>query len=239
MAEQDDNSDDEQERIDYIPALAAGYYSGYHIWLTLRRLRLLRIVSFLRLERMYNATKNLRVIFARRKEELLVVTYLKGVVLLTSSLLIIFLKHFVQPSVFSSFGVCVWWSVETITSLGYGDVVPITGLVLGSGFIEVMLEKQREEKVEMYSVAMGYTSTPAPAYMPISVTSSNSPHFAAMRMTALHQKVEAITAGQCHLETQFRQQQQLERLLQLVETALGVATDTASTNESEQVTLPS
>ena len=65
---------------------------------------------------------------------------------------------------FSSVSVCAWWSVETITSLGYGDIVPITpagrifssalalwgiilftipGAVLGSGFVEVMLEQQR------------------------------------------------------------------------------------------------
>ena len=142
----------------------------------MRTLRLLRVVSFLRLERMYNAMKNLRVVFARKKEEFLVVTYLTAVVVLTSSLLIFFLEHSAKPRVFSSFGVCLWWSVETITSLGYGDVVPVTGMgrflgaslalwgvvlftipgaVLGSGFIEVMLEKQREEEAELSSMVVG------------------------------------------------------------------------------------
>ncbi|KAF4319016.1 hypothetical protein BBO99_00006869 [Phytophthora kernoviae] len=160
--------------------------SPYHGGLTLRSLRLLRIISFLRLERMYNAMKNLRVIFARKKEEFMVVLYLTAVVVLTASLMIFFLEHKAQPKVFSSFAVCAWWSVETITSLGYGDVVPVTGLgrllgamlalwgivlftipgaVLGSGFIEVMLEKQREEEAEIYSMAMG---------RPTSISSSNA-----------------------------------------------------------------
>ncbi|KAL3669291.1 hypothetical protein V7S43_005670 [Phytophthora oleae] len=224
--------------------LSMEFDAHQHGGLTLRSLRLLRIVSFLRLERMYNAMKNLRVIFAQKKEELLVVSYLTAVVVLTSSLLIFFLEHLAQPSVFSNFGVCIWWSVETITSLGYGDVVPITalgrllgaslalwgiilftipGAVLGSGFIEVMLEKQREEEAEMYSMAMGSGSInsnnplfvgsfsddeqihehnhTAAAHTPVSITSSNSPptpHIAAaaMRIEALHQNVEAITVGQ-------------------------------------------
>lgn len=54
--------------------------------LTLRALRLLRVLSFLRLERSYNALKNLRTILAKKKEELGLVTYMTAVIVLTSSI---------------------------------------------------------------------------------------------------------------------------------------------------------
>ncbi|DAZ95659.1 TPA: hypothetical protein N0F65_002456 [Lagenidium giganteum] len=147
----------------------------YQGGLTIRGLRLLRIVSFLRLERSYSAMKNLRVIFVRKKEEFLVVSYLTAVLVLVSSTTIFFLENTAQPDVFSSIGVCAWWSIETITSLGYGDIVPktnagrffssllalwgiilftIPGAVLGSGFIEVMLDKQRTEEEEAFNLAL-------------------------------------------------------------------------------------
>lgn len=78
-----------------------------------------------------------------------------------------FLEHDAQPDVFDSVAIGAWWSVVTITSLGYGDTVPITpagrifgalvalcgiilfsipGAVLGSGFIEVMIEHQKQRE---------------------------------------------------------------------------------------------
>ncbi|CAI5721311.1 unnamed protein product [Hyaloperonospora brassicae] len=148
--------------------------------LTLRGFRLLRIMSFLHLERSYQAMKDLREIFALKKQELGVVSYLTIVIVLTSSTTIFFLENPAQPKVFSSIGTCSWWAIETITSLGYGDIVPITaagrafssllalwgiilftipGAILGSGFIEVMLKKQekKSEQAMEESIQMSLT----------------------------------------------------------------------------------
>uniref|UniRef100_K3X1V8 Ion transport domain-containing protein n=1 Tax=Globisporangium ultimum (strain ATCC 200006 / CBS 805.95 / DAOM BR144) TaxID=431595 RepID=K3X1V8_GLOUD len=236
-----------------------------------RSLRLLRIVSFLRLERSYNALKNLREIFARKKEEFLVVTYLTAVVVLTSSTTIFFLENNAQPEVFSSVGVSAWWSIETITSLGYGDIVPVTnvgrffgsvlamcgiilftipGAVLGSGFIEVMLEKQRSEEEEAYNLAFmetcDFSSAPSSQVFPetgqdeslrIQVPSSPpptsnssfrrlSPRIATVKkLDHFHQKMDDMAAKQNDLQQQLqKQQKQLDSILKLLETLVAAQT---------------
>ena len=110
----------------------------------------------------------MRRIFTKKRQELLIVSYITAVVILISASTIFFLEHDAQPQVFSNIAVGAWWTVETITSLGYGDAIPITtagqvfgslvalwgivlfsvpGAIIGSGFIEVMLEHQKENEM--------------------------------------------------------------------------------------------
>lgn len=192
--------------------------------LTIRSLRLLRIISFLRLERSYSAMKNLRLIFARKKEEFLVVTYLTAVVVLTSSTFIYYLENAAQPDVFSSVGIGAWWAVETITSLGYGDFVPITnagrffgsilalwgiilftipGAVLGSAFIEVMLDKHREEEEEAYAIALRETMMHETG----SYSSMNSPLLYSQRISNFDEDILHIHDGH---EEELREEDEKE-----------------------------
>lgn len=105
----------------------------------------------------------------KKRQELLIVSYIATVGILISSLIIFFIEHTAQPQVFQSIGSGAWWTVVTITSLGYGDMIPITtvgrvfgsvlalcgivlfsipGAILGSGFIEVMLEHQKAQQTK-------------------------------------------------------------------------------------------
>lgn len=60
-------------------------HSAYRGAMSIRALRLLRILSFLRIERSYNAVKKMRMIFKKKREELLIVTYITAVVILISA----------------------------------------------------------------------------------------------------------------------------------------------------------
>jgi voltage-gated potassium channel len=57
-----------------------------------------------------------------------------SVVLVLSASLVYLAEHHVQPLVFKDIPSSLWWSVVTVTTLGYGDMVPVTflGKVVGA-----------------------------------------------------------------------------------------------------------
>ncbi|MCO8265078.1 ion transporter (plasmid) [Haloferax prahovense] len=57
-----------------------------------------------------------------------------GMLVLVSSTLMYFVEGSVQPEAFSSIPETLWWGVVTLTTVGYGDVVPVTplGRLLGA-----------------------------------------------------------------------------------------------------------
>lgn len=48
--------------------------------------------------------------------------------MLISSVVIYDLEYKAQPQIFSNILECLWWSMSTVTTVGYGDMYPITGL---------------------------------------------------------------------------------------------------------------
>jgi voltage-gated potassium channel len=95
----------------------------------LRVLRLLRLLRFFRIFRLTSYMRSTKVIinvFKSRMQELLLSMILSVALIIISACLIYFAEHIAQPKSFSSIPKTLWWSVVTLTTTGYGDMVPVT-----------------------------------------------------------------------------------------------------------------
>jgi voltage-gated potassium channel len=105
------------------------YYVHVVVGLDLRILRLLRLFRFLRLFRLTAYMKSaqiIRNIFVKRASELRLSLLLILFLIIIASCMLYFAEHEAQPKVFSSVPASLWWAVVTVTSIGYGDMVPVT-----------------------------------------------------------------------------------------------------------------
>lgn len=135
--------------------------------LFLRGLRLLRFPRLLKLGRYSEATRTIAAALKSKKEELLTLVVLALVLLLVSSSLMYFVEHDAQPDKFPSIPASMWWGAMTLTTVGYGDVFPVTPLgrllasviagigialfalpagLLGSAFLEQVQKKRSEPR---------------------------------------------------------------------------------------------
>lgn len=90
---------------------------------SMRGLRLLRILKLARY------LESFHVLFSIIKERraFLISTYsFVGIMLVIASMLMYAFEHEAQPDVFTNALSGIWWAVVTVTTVGYGDVVPIT-----------------------------------------------------------------------------------------------------------------
>lgn len=101
-------------------------YVGASNSFVLRLVRVLRILAVARLGRFSHAMLNVGAAFAERKFELLVSFSIACLVLLFSSTLMYLVEGPHQPEAFGSIPRALWWSVVTLTTVGYGDVYPVT-----------------------------------------------------------------------------------------------------------------
>ena len=95
----------------------------------LRSLRIMRLVRVIRLFKLFRYTKamnRLKNAFLSVREELGLFFIASFILLFISSVGIFYFEHEVQPEKFTSIFHCMWWSVITMTTVGYGDVYPIT-----------------------------------------------------------------------------------------------------------------
>ncbi len=94
--------------------------------LSFRIFRILRMLRIARLGRLSNAWEHMIKAIGARREELFLAFAAGLIIMLTSATLLYMAEGEVQPTTFGSIPRAMWWSVVTLTTIGYGDAVPVT-----------------------------------------------------------------------------------------------------------------
>lgn len=105
----------------------------------LRVLRIFRIFRLFKIARYVVALSFINQVFKKKKEELIISLIFTLFLLLIASTLMYYVENEAQPENFSSIPETMWWGIATLTTVGYGDIYPITplGQLLG-GVIAVI-----------------------------------------------------------------------------------------------------
>ncbi|GGI92401.1 ion transporter [Legionella impletisoli] len=113
---------------------------------SIRAFRLLRLVRIFKLARYNAAAKRIHQAFIIAKEELALFLSAALIILFLAGVGIYYFENQAQPETFSSVFHSLWWAVATLTTVGYGDIYPITVggkiftffvLVVGLGVVAV------------------------------------------------------------------------------------------------------
>jgi len=104
------------------------FYLGFFVQFDLRELRVLRLLRIFKLSRYSNAMSIMKSVLRQEAKSLGTVMFLFLILLMFISSLMYLVEHPVQPQVFSDVPTSLWWGVETMTTLGYGDMIPMTSL---------------------------------------------------------------------------------------------------------------
>lgn len=143
------------------------FYLPFVLVLDLRFLRILRLTRILRVLKVNRYSSSLELIgevLNKKKYELLVTLFVTVLLLLLASSVMYYIENPSQPETFPNIIAAFWWAVATLTTVGYGDVYPVTGLgklvsgiiallgiglvalptgIISSGFMEVLAERRK------------------------------------------------------------------------------------------------
>jgi voltage-gated potassium channel len=134
----------------------------------IRILRFIRLARILKVGRYFDSMKMMGSVVKSKKEELIVSIAMVIILLIIASGLMYFIENEAQPKAFANIPAAMWWGVATLTTVGYGDMYPITtaGKLLGaiiallgigifalpagilaSGMVEMMYKKHNKESI--------------------------------------------------------------------------------------------
>jgi voltage-gated potassium channel len=105
----------------------------------LRIVRLLRILRIFKLSRYNKAMDLMSRVLKNEREKIIMTIFMTAIMLVLSASIMYHIENAVQPEQFSNIPETIWWAVATLTTVGYGDVYPVTvaGKILG-GVIAIL-----------------------------------------------------------------------------------------------------
>ena len=113
---------------------------------SIRAFRLLRLLRALKIIRYSKTMRHFHRALAIARDEIILYLFVTLLLLYFAAVGIYYFEHDAQPEAFSSIFHSLWWAVSTLTTVGYGDVYPITTggksftffvLLIGLGVISV------------------------------------------------------------------------------------------------------
>ncbi len=131
----------------------------------LRALRIIRLFRLFKVSRYTSALNTIADVFKKKSSQLLSSFFVVALLMIISSILMYSVEHEIQPEKFKNAFSGLWWAVATFTTVGYGDIYPVTaagkvlssviallgiGLVavptgiISAGFVEVVSDKSEE-----------------------------------------------------------------------------------------------
>jgi voltage-gated potassium channel len=131
----------------------------------LRVIRLFRIVRILKINHYTKALSNVGKVLKAKGVQLISSFFVVLILMVIASVLMFNIENEAQPTVFENAFSGLWWAVATFTTVGYGDIYPITVLgkilssvisILGIGLVAVptgiisagFVEQMEEERLE-------------------------------------------------------------------------------------------
>ncbi len=142
----------------------------------IRMLRIMRIFRVLKITRYSNSLRMMGDVLKEKSGDLSITIFVAMILMVIASTLMYYAEHSAQPDQFPDIVHAFWWAIATLTTVGYGDVYPVTGVgkilsgsiallgiglvalptgILSSAFVDRMEDARRKKKEEKNTGTVG------------------------------------------------------------------------------------